>query len=276
MENVTLSALAGKPSHRKDKTMDLSGRVAIVTGAAQGIGASITRAFAEAGATVAAIDRKPDVERVCFEIVSAGRGKALPYVFDITDHAACANCVSELETREKRIDILVNNAAIALIGSIFEDSLDQWRHLLAVNLEAVYWACKLVAPRMAKRKWGRIISIASTEAIATEGRMGAYVAAKGALMSFTKSLAVELAPHGILANAIAPGCIHTPMSIVEGVDETETEDFKEWYIKRRKIPLGRPGRAEEIAQVALFLASDHCSYITGHTLVADGGLTITF
>jgi NAD(P)-dependent dehydrogenase (short-subunit alcohol dehydrogenase family) len=95
-------------------------------------------------------------------------------------------------------------------------------------------------------------------------------------MSYTKSLAVELAPHGILVNAIAPGCIHTPMSIIDGVDETETESFREWYVKRRKIPLARPGEPEEVARVAVFLASRDASYITGHTLVVDGGLTITF
>jgi len=258
------------------KTMELEGRVAIVSGAAQGIGAAIARAFAQAGATVAAVDRKAEVEQVCAEIRQAKGGRAVPYIFDITDHDAYKNCVEELKARERRIDILVNNAAIALFASIFEDSLEQWRQVQAVNLEATYWACKLVAPHMASQKWGRIISIASTEAMATEGRMGAYVASKGALISFTKSLAVELAPYGILANAIAPGCIHTPMSVVSGVDETETDDFKEWYVKKRKIPLARPGKPEEVAQVAVFLASDHCSYITGQTLVVDGGLTITF
>jgi len=256
--------------------MELAGRIAIVTGAAQGIGAAITRAMASAGARVAAIDRKPDVEQVCAEVRLAGRGHAVPFVFDITDHDAYRNFVEDLVRREGKIDILVNNAAIAIFGSIFEDSLEQWRQIQAVNLEAVYWACKLVVPHMAKQKEGRIVSIASTEAIATEGRMGAYVAAKGALMSFTKSLAVELAPYGILANAIAPGCIHTPMSLIDGVDETETEDFKRWYIGKRKIPLARPGRPEEIAEVVVFLASERCSYMTGHTVVVDGGLTITF
>jgi len=112
--------------------------------------------------------------------------------------------------------------------------------------------------------------------LATDGGAGAYVAAKGALVSFTKSLAVELATHGVLANAIAPGFIHTPMSIVNGVDETETELFKEWYIGRRKVPLARVGQPEEIARVAVFLASDDSSYVTGQTLVVDGGMTATF
>jgi 3-oxoacyl-[acyl-carrier protein] reductase len=253
----------------------LQGRVALVTGAAQGIGAAIVREFLREGATVAAIDRKAEV-RQAFENAGEPNKKPRPYVFDITDYAAYRSCVEDVAKREGKIDILVNNAAICFYGDILEDSIENWRQVQAVNLEAIYWGCKLVAPHMARQRWGRIISLASTQAIATEGRLGSYTAAKGAIMSFTKSLAVELAPHGILANAIAPGCIHTPMSIIDGIDETQSELFKEWYVRRRKIPLARPGEPEEIARVAVFLASDDCSYVTGHTLVADGGLTITF
>jgi NAD(P)-dependent dehydrogenase (short-subunit alcohol dehydrogenase family) len=252
--------------------MKLQGRVALVTGAAQGIGAAIVREFLREGAAVAAIDRKTEV-RDAFQENTA---KVYPYVLDITDHEAYRKCVENVVAERHRIDILVNDAAICFYGDVFEDSLEKWRKVQAVNLEAIYWGCKLVAPHMAKQRWGRIISISSTQAIATEGRLGSYTAAKGAIMSFTKSLAVELAPHGILANAIAPGCIHTPMSIIDGVDETQTELFKEWYVGRRKIPLARPGEPEEIARVAVFLASEDCSYVTGHTVVADGGLTITF
>jgi NAD(P)-dependent dehydrogenase (short-subunit alcohol dehydrogenase family) len=252
--------------------MKLQGRVALVTGAAQGIGAAIVREFLREGAAVAAIDRKTEV-RDAFQENTA---KVYPYVFDIMDHEAYRKCVENVVAEKHRIDILVNDAAICFYGDIFEDSLEKWRKVQAVNLEAIYWGCKLVAPHMAKQRWGRIISISSTQAIATEGRLGSYTAAKGAIMSFTKSLAVELAPHGILANAIAPGCIHTSMSIIDGVDETQTELFKEWYVGRRKIPLARPGEPEDIARVAVFLASEDCSYMTGHTVVADGGLTITF
>jgi NAD(P)-dependent dehydrogenase (short-subunit alcohol dehydrogenase family) len=257
------------------RLMRLSERVTLVTGAAQGIGSAILAEFVREGATVAAIDRKRNVEQVCRE-ASGNLGQAIPYVFDITDHEAYARCVDEVAKQHGRIDILVNNAAISFYGDIFEDSLEQWRQTHRVNLEAVYWGCKLVAPHMAKQRWGRIVSIGSTQAMATDGRVGAYAAAKGGIISFTKSLAVELAPYGILANAIAPGCIHTPMSVIDGVDETQTEFFKEWYVKRRKIPLARPGEPQEVARVALFLASEDCSYITGQTIVVDGGLTITF
>jgi 3-oxoacyl-[acyl-carrier protein] reductase len=255
-------------------TMKLEGRVAIVTGAASGIGRAIAREFAQEGATVAAVDLKPLLNTVCSVIQEQG-GKVKPHVFDVTDQDAYQKCVDEVVRESGKIDVLVNNAGIAFYADILHDTLEQWRKTQAVNLEAVYWGCKLVAPYMAKQRWGRIISITSTQALAPQGELGAYTATKGGILSFTKSLAVELAPHGILANAIAPGCIHTPLSIVKGVDETQTEFFQEWYVSNRRIPLARPGEPEEIARVAVFLASDDCSYITGQTLVVDGGLTIT-
>jgi NAD(P)-dependent dehydrogenase (short-subunit alcohol dehydrogenase family) len=255
--------------------MRLAGKVAIVTGAAQGIGAAIAGEFAKEGGVVYAVDRGAHVEATCAQICEAG-GKAFSGRLDITDHEAYSDLVSHVVEAQGHVDILVNNAAIAYYEDIFSSSLAHWREIQAVNLEAQYIGCKLVVPHMIKRGWGRIVNIASTQAIATEATVGAYAASKGAIISFTKSLAVELAPFGINANAIAPGCIHTPMSIVNGVDETTTEYFQTWYVGKRKIPLARPGRPAEIARVAVFLASDDASYVTGHTLVADGGLTITF
>ena len=96
------------------------------------------------------------------------------------------------------------------------------------------------------------------------------------MAAWTRALAVELAEHEILVNAVAPGCIHTPMCYINGIDMTEAADFQEWYVRRRKIPLGRPGQAQELASAVLFLSGDQCTYVTGHTLVVDGGLTVTF
>jgi NAD(P)-dependent dehydrogenase (short-subunit alcohol dehydrogenase family) len=253
----------------------LDGRVAIVTGAAQGIGAGVARAFAREGAAIAAIDQKGEaVEQVCADLRTSG-ADARAFAFDITDHDAYARSVEQIDRTHGHIDILVSNAAIAIYADLFESTLEQWRRTQAVNLEAVYWGAKLAAPGMARRHWGRIINISSVQSMETEPRVGAYAAAKGGINSLTRSLAVELAPHGILVNAIAPGCIHTPMSVVDGVDETTTEVFRTWYVGMRKIPLARAGEPEEVARVAVFLASEDASYVTGHVLVVDGGLSIT-
>ena len=171
---------------------------------------------------------------------------------------------------------MVNNAAISYYTPLVETSLEEWRQTLAINLEAYFVLSKLVARSMIPHRFGRIVNIASTQAIACEPLVGAYAASKGGVLALTRSLAVELAPHEILVNAVAPGCIHTPMSIVNGVDETQSELFQEWYVRRRKIPLGRPGEPHEVAGLVLFLASEDCQYMTGQMLVIDGGLTITF
>lgn len=250
----------------------LQGRVTIVTGAGQGIGEAIARRFAAEGATVIGIDRNAGtIEAVC-----ASLPKAAAYPLDVTDHKTLEQCFAETIERFGRIDALVNNAAISHYVPVVETTLDQWRRTLAVNLEAYFVAAQLAARQMIKQDSGRIVNVASTQAIACEPLVGAYTASKGGVLALTRSLGVELAPHNILVNAVAPGCIHTPMSIINGVDETQTELFKEWYVGRRKIPLGRPGQPQEIAGAALFLVSDDCQYMTGQMLVVDGGLTITF
>lgn len=250
----------------------LQNKVAIITGAGQGIGEAITRRFAREGAIVVGIDCNPEpLTALCAELP---RSRAA--VLDITDHAALADCVTETVRQHGHIDILVNNAAVAGYVEVKDLSLDDWRRTLAVNLEAGFVAAQLVARHMIEARCGRIVNIASTQAIASEKTVGAYAASKGGMLAFTRTLAVELAPYDILVNAVAPGCIHTPMSIVNGVDETQTEYFQDWYVRRRRIPLGRPGGPDEVAGAVLFLASDDCQYMTGSTLVVDGGLTITF
>ncbi|MCB0049486.1 MAG: SDR family oxidoreductase, partial [Caldilinea sp.] len=129
---------------------------------------------------------------------------------------------------------------------------------------------------VAQGQGGRIVNVSSVNAFLGMAQSSHYNTAKGAVDQLTRCLAVEWAPHGILANGVAPGFVDTPMSIVDGVNELETPDFQEIYVRRRRIPLARAAQPEEIAEVVRFLASDRCSYMTGHTIVVDGGLSITF
>jgi NAD(P)-dependent dehydrogenase (short-subunit alcohol dehydrogenase family) len=251
----------------------LEERVALVTGAGQGIGEAIAREFVAEGAWVGVID----INRQPAESVAASLGaEARALVFDVTDREAYRRAVDAVLAERGKIDILVSNAAVSIPGDIFEDSASTWERTLAVNLEAVHWGAKLVAPSMSHEHWGRIVNITSVHAMATDGRVGAYCASKGGIVALTHSLAVELAPHGILVNAVAPGFIQTPFSVVDGVDETTTDDFRTWYVNRRKIPLARAGQPREVARAVVFLSSEDCSYVTGSTLVVDGGLTVTF
>lgn len=248
----------------------------MVTGAGQGLGRVIAREFAAEGASVALLERNREALEETRALIESEGGRALAYALDITDYEAYADAVSRFRGATGRVDILVNNAAIARYGTILEDSLEDWRAQIAVNLEAVYMGSKLVAPVMVSQGWGRIISITSIQGFASSGEAGAYNAAKGGIIAFTKSLAVELAPLGICANAIAPGFMRTPMSVVRGVDETTTEEFRAWYVDRRKIPMARTGLPEDVSGTAVFLASDYCRYMTGQVLVVDGGLMSTF
>jgi 3-oxoacyl-[acyl-carrier protein] reductase len=255
----------------------LDGKVCLVTGAGQGLGRAVCREMAAEGASVVLLERNAkSLAAVTEEIRNAG-GTASPYELDVTDYDRYASVVADVARRLRRIDVLVNNAAInPPTRTILDDTLDEWRRTISINLEAVYMGSKLVAPHMVAQKDGRIIHVASIQGFASSGDCGSYNAAKGGIIAYTKSMAVELGRYGILVNAVAPGFMTTPMSVVNGVDETTTPDFIEWYVTRRKIPLGRSGLPEDVSGTIVFLASDYCRYMTGQLLVVDGGLMSTF
>jgi NAD(P)-dependent dehydrogenase (short-subunit alcohol dehydrogenase family) len=255
----------------------LNGQICIVTGAGQGLGRAIALEICREGATTALIDRNPKTLAQVADEIAQGGGRCSTHAFDVTDYDAYARTVAEVHARHGRIDVLVNNAGInPATKTILDDTLEEWRRTIAINLEAVYMGSKLVAPIMAAQHSGRIIHISSIQGFASSGLCGSYNAAKGALIAYTKSMAVELAPYNILVNAVAPGFMVTPMSVVNGVDETTTPDYLEWYIDKRKIPLGRSGQPEDVSGTVVFLASDYCRYMTGQLLVVDGGLMSTF
>jgi NAD(P)-dependent dehydrogenase (short-subunit alcohol dehydrogenase family) len=255
----------------------LNGKVCLVTGAGQGLGRAISLEMAHEGAIVVLLERNEETLRQTAADISSKSGKALAFSLDVTDYDRYGRVVAEVMSEHGRIDVLVNNAAInPATHSILDDTLEDWRRTIGINLEAVYMGSKLVAPHMVKQKSGRIIHIASIQGFASSGLCGSYNAAKGAIIAYTKSMAVELAPYNILVNSVAPGFMVTPMSFVNGVDETTTPEFVAWYIDKRKIPLGRSGMPEDVSGSVVFLASDYCRYMTGQLLVVDGGLMSTF
>lgn len=254
----------------------LDDQTAIITGAGQGLGRAIALEFAAEGAAVALLEQNPDsVREAAAEIESQG-GRARAYPLDITDYDAYARVVADVIAWQGKIDVLVNNAAITIFGTILNDTLEGWRRQIAVNLEAVYMGSKLVAPHMVERNYGRIISISSVQGFTATGDVGAYNAAKGGIVAYTKSMAVELGKHNILVNAVAPGFMRTALSMVDGEDETTTPEFLEWYVEKGKIPLRRTGLPEDVAGTVVFLASSYCRYMTGQLLVVDGGMMSTF
>lgn len=255
----------------------LDDRICIITGSGQGLGRSVSLEMAREGATVVLLERNNNAAAAVADEIGAAGGKASHHALDVTDYDRYGEVVSDVVARFGRVDVLVNNAAInPPTHTILNDTLEDWRRTIAVNLEAVYMGSKLVAPQMVKQEWGRIIHVASIQGFASSGDTGPYNAAKGGIIAYTKSMAVELGPYNILVNSVAPGFMATPMSVVNNVDEATTPDFVEWYVRRRKIPLGRTGYPEDVSGTVIFLASDYCRYMTGQLLVVDGGLMSTF
>lgn len=254
----------------------LEGRVALVTGAGQGLGKAIAKEFAHEGASVALVERNEQtLEEAVADIRESG-GEANGYALDVTDYDAYEEAMADVVDRFGRLDVLINNAAIATYNVIMDMTLEEWRKVVSVNLEAVFMGSKLATTHMIPQESGRIISIASIQGFASSGTCGHYNAAKGGIIALTKSMAVELAPYNILVNCVAPGFMRTPMSFVDGVDETTTSEFVDWYVERRKVPLARTGLPEDVSGSVVFLASEYCRYMTGQMLVVDGGLMSTF
>ena len=252
-------------------------KVAYVTGGMGGIGTTMCQRLHKDGFKVIA-GCGPSRDHVKW----LGEQKALGFTFygsvgNVSDWDSTVAAFEKVMAEYGTVDVLVNNAAInPPVRTILDDSLEDWRRTISINLEAVYMGSKLVAPHMVSQNDGRIIHVASIQGFASSGECGAYNAAKGGIIAFTKSMAVELGRYNILVNAVAPGFMVTPMSVVNGVDETTTPDFIEWYVDRRKIPIGRSGLPEDVSGTVVFLASGYCRYMTGQLLVVDGGLMSTF
>jgi 2-deoxy-D-gluconate 3-dehydrogenase len=248
---------------------DLSGRIAVVTGGNGGIGRAIALGLARAGASVAVLARNEQKnQRVLAELQSIGR-PSLVARLDVTDRAALAPAIAQVERALGGIDILVNNAGIAtLTGGVLKESAAIWDNTIETHLNATFLLSQLVAKSMVERKrGGKIINIGSMYSIFGSGLVPSYSAAKGAIVQLTKSLAIELAPHNIQVNTIAPGWIETDMT-----DAVRKSPMNEAILAR--TPAGRWGKSEEMIGAAVFLASRGADFVTGVTLPVDGGYSV--
>jgi 3-oxoacyl-[acyl-carrier protein] reductase len=245
---------------------DLSGKVALVTGASRGIGCSIAKTLAQNGAHVVCVSRNvSDVQSVADEITAAG-GTAAAVACDISDSDNVTKLVKETVGTHNHLDILVNNAGVTRDNLLMRMSEDDWNTVLNINLKAAFIAIKAAARTMIKQRKGRIINISSVVGLMGNAGQVNYAASKAGLIGLTKSTARELALRGITANCIAPGYVATDMTNELG-DEVQQS-------LNEKIPLGRIGQVEDIAYAVAFLASDEAEYITGQTLAVDGGMVM--
>ena len=245
----------------------LDTRRALVTGGANGIGRAIVERFVAEGAAVATIDVEP-VDDLGANVLTIQRDLARTDDLDAL--------VDEVEEKLGPLDVLVNNAGIYEPAQAVELSIDSYRRVLAVNLDAPIFLATRVARGMIERGYGRIVNITSIHGRFGEELALSYDAAKGGLEQATRTLAIELSRHGVLVNAVAPGFVSTRMSVVDGVNELDSEWFNDIYVRYGKLPMRRYAQPSEIAAQVAWLASSENSYVTGQVLTVDGGVTVTF
>lgn len=245
----------------------LTGKIALVTGGSRGIGAAIAKAFAAEGATVIINynGSKDKAEAVADEIIAAG-GSAEIYQCSVSDYAACEKMIQELIGKYKRIDILVNNAGITRDGLLMKMSEEDFDAVVDTNLKGAFHTIRHMSRYFLKQRSGKIINISSVSGILGNAGQANYSASKAGVIGLTKSVARELASRGINVNAIAPGFIATDMT--EAMPESLKRSMTD------TIPLKRIGEPEDIANMAVFLASDKSDYITGQVFAVDGGMAI--
>ncbi|HEY8156494.1 MAG TPA: SDR family NAD(P)-dependent oxidoreductase [Myxococcota bacterium] len=246
----------------------LAGRIALVTGAASGIGAACALRFAREGARIAGLDLHAPPDEAWAEVSRAAPDASF-HLADVRSEAAVAAAIAEVAARHGRIDVLVNAAGVAGGGAVHGLAVEEWERVLDVNLKGTFLVCKHVLQRMLEQRSGSIVNLASIEGL--EGFEGgsAYNASKGGVVLLTRNLAIDYGRRGIRVNCLCPGLIETSMTA--GVFQPGMEGLLERFVDAHQ--LGRAGQPSEIAAAALFLASDDASFVTGHSLVVDGGYT---
>ncbi len=252
----------------------LEGRIAVVTGGGCGIGAELCRAFADEGALVGVLDvRQEEAEQVAEQVRQAS-GQAMAVACDVTNRDDVEQAADQVEQKLGPLAIWVNNAGVSYILPFLECTEQIWDQTLEVNLKGAFLGCQAAVRRMAPRQSGVIINMSSQSGRVGNSHYAAYCASKFGIIGLTQSLAVEFAARGIRVNAICPGVVATPMWDTQIEDYARKRDLKPEEVMsyfESNIPMGRIGKAEEIAQAALFLASDEADYITGQALNVSGG-----
>ncbi len=246
---------------------DLSGKIALVTGAARGLGRAASEGLSRAGATIAAVDRLDDETATLVHAIEAAGGRATAHHVDLRSVASIEAMVDEVVARHGRIDILLNNAGTKVAQDVLEVTEDAWDLVMDVNLKGAFFCAQAVARTMVRQGGGRIINMASTYAVVGARGRATYAISKGGVLQFTKVMAIELASRGVNVNAIGPTSTNTPMN----------ESFfaqEEWREKAlARIPAGRFCEPDDIIGAVIFLASPASAMVHGHLLLVDGAFT---
>ena len=247
-------------------TFDLTGKVAVVTGGGTGLGEAIVKALAEAGASIILCGRRQEpLDKVASEIESGG-GKALPIRTDVTDADDVNAMASEALSAFGRVDVLVNNAGINTVKPFLELTEKEWDAVLDTNLKGCFYCCQALGKGMVEQRSGSVINVVSVFGRTGFMNISPYIASKGAIVQLTKALAVEWARHNVRVNAIAPSYFETEMAKRDIESDERVLKFN-----LSKIPMRRGGKPHEMGGIAVFLASEASSFITGETIAVDGG-----
>ncbi|HEX5906210.1 MAG TPA: 3-oxoacyl-ACP reductase FabG [Propionibacteriaceae bacterium] len=244
-------------------------RVAIVTGAARGIGAALAHRLAADGLSVGVVDLdEQGSRRTAKEIIENG-GRAIPIGADVADERAASDAVQQTAAELGPVTVLINSAGIIRDNLIFRMSTSDWDSVMDVHLRGAFLMTRAAQTHMTQAKWGRIVNISSTSALGNRGQAN-YATAKAGLIGFTKTLALELGKFGVTANAIAPGFVETDMTMASAA--RQGLDYEDWKLTvARDIPLGRIGTPEDIAAVASFLCREEAGYVSGQVIFVNGG-----